>query len=133
MAQIKAYLGFTNGCREAMEFYRGCFGGELSVQTVAESPTAAEMPAEMQERVMHASLESGDLTLMGSDMGPGAAGSGLVSLLLECASAEEIERYFERLAEGGRVTQPLVPSFWGSTFGHLTDRYGISWMLNHAH
>lgn len=133
MAQIQVYLGFTDRCREAMEFYRSCFGGDLSVQTVAQSPVAKDMPAESQELVLHAMLVKGDLTLMASDMATDATPNASVSLLLQCTSADEIERCFQSLAVGGRVTHPLGPSFWGSTFGHLTDRFGIRWMLNLTH
>ena len=133
MAQVRAYLGFTDDCQQAMEFYQGCFGGELTVQTVGESPTAAHMPPEMHGRVMHSSLVNGDLVLMASGMNSDVRRGNSVTLMVECTSAEEIERIFERLAEGGRVTQPLEETFWGATFGHLTDRYGIPWMLNHAH
>lgn len=132
MAQIQVYLGFTDNCQEAMRFYQRCLGGELQVQTVAESPMATDFPAELQGRVLHSILSHGDLTLMASEMVHNATRSQAVSLMLQCTSPQEIETCFEHLSQGGQVTQPLVESFWGSTFGHLTDRYGVNWMLNYT-
>ncbi|WP_216320601.1 VOC family protein [Deinococcus aestuarii] len=133
MAQLQAYLGFTDNGQEAMTFYQRRLGGTLEVQTVGESPVAADLPAGMQERVLQWVLTRGDLTLMGSDMGTDVRPNGAVSLMLECGSREEIETAFQKLSEGGTVTHPFGPSFWGSTFGHLTDRSGFQWMLNHTH
>ena len=45
---------------------------------------------------------------------------------------EELTGYFDRLAAGGTVQQPLTASPWGDTFGMLTDRYGVDWMVNIA-
>lgn len=133
MAQIQAYLGFTDQCQEAMEFYQQCLGGTLEIQTVGQSPVAADLPAEAQDRVLHSCLTRGDLTLYGSDLARDAAPNQAISLMLQCTSHEEVETYFQKLSEGGQVTHPLGPSFWGSTFGHLTDRYGVQWMLNYTH
>jgi PhnB protein len=36
MAQLNPYLNFDNNCREAMNFYKYCLGGELKLQTVAK-------------------------------------------------------------------------------------------------
>ena len=133
MAQIQAYLGFTDNCKEAMTFYQQCLGGTLDLQTVGESPVAGDLPDPMQGRVLHSVLTLGDLTLMGSDMAQDARPNQAVSLMLQCDSQEQVETYFQKLSEGGAVTHPLSPSFWDSTFGHLTDRYGVQWMLNYTH
>jgi PhnB protein len=49
MTQINSYLTFNGNCREAMNFYKDCLGGELNLQTIAESPLADKMPAQMKE------------------------------------------------------------------------------------
>jgi PhnB protein len=132
VSKIRAYLGFSGQCQEAMSFYHGVLGGTLEVQLVKDSPTAAQMPAHMQDKVIHSSLTSSDFILLASDMAGADQASERVSLMVECSSDEEIKRYFQGLSDGGKVTQPLMESFWGSTFGHLTDKYGINWMFNHT-
>ena len=132
MAQISPYLYFDGTCREAMAFYKECLGGELRVMTVGESPAAGQMPPEARDKVMHAMLKSGALTLLASDNIGGiklVAGT-TVSLMLTCESAEEIQSAFAKPSAGGKVGHPLKPEFWGATFGDLTDRFGVRWMLN---
>ncbi|MBC6991032.1 VOC family protein [Hymenobacter sp. BT491] len=131
--QLIPYLTFNGNCREAMTFYRDCLGGDLQIQSFADTPAVADqMPAEAQQGVMHAILKSGDLVLMASDSGMGQVTNGnSVSLSLDCPSAEEIATLFAKLSEGGTVTMALADTFWGATFGMFTDRYGMSWMLNY--
>lgn len=133
MTAINAYVGFNGACREAMNFYKNCMGGELIIQTIGESPMAANFPAEMKDKVLHSSLTKDALLLMGSDMNsPGEFIKGNnVALSLSCSSKEEINTYFSKLADGGKVMDPLKDQFWGAIFGAVKDKYGINWMLNY--
>jgi PhnB protein len=132
MAQLNPYLRFDGNCREAMAFYKNALGGELTLQTVGESPMASQMQAEAHTKVMHATLKVGDILLMASDMmGPGGVQSGNeISLSLIASSKGEIESLFSKLSAGGKVTHALKEEFFGLD-GDLTDKYGISWMFNH--
>ncbi|HYE55227.1 MAG TPA: VOC family protein [Chitinophagaceae bacterium] len=56
---------------------------------------------------------------------------GSICLALNCSTGEEINRFFEKLSEGGKVLQPLGKQFWGATFGMVQDKYGNFWMLNY--
>ena len=133
MAQLNPYLNFDNNCREAMTFYKDCFGGELSIQTIEGSPMEAECPAAMKHQVLHATLTSGPFILMGSDMaGPeGFTKGNTIALSVSCGSAEEINNFFSKLSAEGQITHPLADKFWGATFGVVTDKFGIRWMLNY--
>ncbi len=102
MAQTTVYLHFNGDCREAMTFYQACLGGELTVQTVGESPIAGQMPAEMHEQIMHSTLVGDGVMLLASDMIREAPVVGnTISLMLQFHSAEEIERVFSCLSDGG--------------------------------
>lgn len=133
MAQINVYLGFNGKCREAMNFYKDCLGGELFLQVVSESPMAAQCPAGMQDQVLHSSLTKGDLLLMATDMvGPDGYQKGNnVALSISCTSEEETNTFFNNLSAGGYVIDPLKDQFWGATFGCLVDKFGNTWMLNY--
>src|SRR3972149_4647249 len=129
MAQLLAYLAFNGNCKEAMEFYKGCFEGELILMTHGQSPMAAQAPPELRDKIMHSSLQiSGKMVLMGADsMGGEEYKHGNAnSLCLVCESKAEIERLFSRLSAGGRVAYPLKEEFFG-TYGQLTDKYGFGW------
>ena len=130
MTQINPYLTFPNNCREAMEFYRDCLGGELSITTAAESPMKDQVPAEMQNAVIHSLLKTGGIVLMASDqIMPGELTRGNdITLCINGGTKEELQSFFTKLSEGGTVGQPLTQSFFG-TYGTLTDKYGIEWMF----
>lgn len=132
MTTIDSYLTFNGNCREAMNFYKDCLGGELTLQTIGESPLADKMPAQMKECILHASLVKESLVLMGSDMvgEKGLVKGNSVSLAINCSSEEEIQSFYEKLSAGGSKDHALEQSFWGATFGDLTDKYGNHWLLN---
>jgi PhnB protein len=132
MSVIQPYLTFSGNCREAMNFYRDCLGGELFFQTIGESPLAEKMPEKMKEMILHSSLENGSLVLLGSDMVPdsGLKKGNAVSLSLMCDSEEEIRESYRKLSEGGQPTHPLEKTFFGALLGGLTDKYGNSWLLH---
>jgi PhnB protein len=132
MSSIHSYLTFNGNCREAMNFYKDCLGGELTLQTIGESPLADKMPAKMKDRILHSTLKKDKLLLMGSDMvgEKGLIKGTAVSLMLDCSSEDELKSYYAALAEGGQATHPLEISFWGALFGDLTDKYGNQWLLH---
>jgi len=132
MTQINSYLTFNGNCREAMAFYKDCLGGELTLQTIGESPLADKMPQQMKDFILHATLTNEALVIMGSDMvtEKGLIKGNAVSLMLNCSSEEEIKYYYAKLAADGQKTHPLENSFWGALFGDLTDKYGNQWLLH---
>jgi PhnB protein len=132
MAQINSYLTFSGNCFEAMNFYRECLGGELSFQKIGESPLAEKMPPQMKDFILHSTLTKDSMILMGSDMvgEKGLIKGNAVSLMLDCSSEKEIRAFYEKLSTGGTQDHALENSFWGATFGDLTDRYGNHWLLH---
>jgi len=129
MAKLNPYLNFYGRCVEAMNFYKGIFGGDLEVMLSGDSPAKGQMPAEMHHQVMHSHLKSGAIEIMGSDMAPVNPTEGnTVYLALICDSEEELKNYFGKLSEGGKVEQPLTNAFFG-WFGSLEDKFGKHWMF----
>ena len=133
MYTINSYLTFNGNCREAMTFYKKCLGGELSFQTIGESPLSETMPAKMKNCIVHSVLTNKGFVLMGSDMVTerGLLKGNAVSLVLNCTSENEIRECYKRLSQGGEQTHPLENTFWNALFGGLTDKYGNNWMLNY--
>ena len=129
--QLNPYLHFRGQAREAMEFYRSVFGGELRINTYKEYGASSD-PAE-DDHVMHSQLD-GDhgIVFMGSDTPssmeytPGRA----VSMSLTGDDEAVLRGWYERLAEGGTVTVPLEKSPWGDVFGMVDDGFGVTWMVN---
>ncbi len=127
---IAPYLNFNGNCREAMNFYKECLGGEL---VIMDFDQASGMPAGTAG-VMHANLVSDGIVIMASDCPPNATAITFgtsVSLSINCASREQVDKFFNALGKGGTAIMPLEDTFWGAYFGMLTDKFGIHWMFNY--
>lgn len=133
--QVEAYLFFEGRCEEAVEFYRGALGAEVTYlmrfKESPEPPPPDRVPPDSENKVMHANLRIGDTVIMVSDGScSGQPTFKGFSMSLTSASALEADRFFEALADGGKVDMPLAKTFWSPRFGMVTDRFGVSWMIN---
>ncbi len=128
---LNPYINFRDTTRQAMEFYKSVFGGELKMSTFKEY-NASQDPSE-DNKIMHASLEAPNgIVFMAADTPkrmeyrPGTN----VQMSISGDNDEELSAYFRKLSAGGKVTMPLEKAMWGDTFGMCTDKYGINWMVN---
>ncbi|HVI60624.1 MAG TPA: VOC family protein [Candidatus Saccharimonadales bacterium] len=126
---LDVYLFFKGQCKEAMEFYKDIFGGELTMQTYADAPGMSD-DASKKDWVMHARLEGGDIKLMASDTDKASPQAAKVDLTLGGTDEARLREIFGKLSKDGKVNSPLKKEFWGDTFGSLTDKYNINWMMN---
>lgn len=133
--QVQPYLFFDGRCEEAVAFYRDALGAKvLGLMRFSDAPQGdqgcAGGPAPPPDKVMHAALQIGQTLVMASD---GLAGGHPqfkgVSLSIAADDETQAQRLFDALAAGGQVQQPLAPSFFASSFGMVTDRFGVSWMV----
>jgi len=130
-ARMCPYVNFQGNAREAMTFYQGVLGGELSISTFSDIPMEGT-PGEIKDNVMHSQLDNDTLTFMGSDMPPGqpyVTGTNM-TLCLFGTDAGQLKKFFEGLSAGGRVTMPLARQAWGDEYGSFIDKFGIQWMVN---
>lgn len=128
------HLFFGGRCEEALAFYRTALGAEVSMLMLhkdsPEPPPPGMLQPGFENKVMHSEFRIADSTLMASDgCGEGESFSGF-SLSLSVTTEAEADRLFAALADGGQVQMPLGKTFWSPRFGMLTDRFGISWMVN---
>jgi PhnB protein len=136
MATINPYLNFSGNCEDAFNFYQSVLGGEFTtLMRFKEVPSEGNLPASEGEKIMHVALPIGPGTiLMGSDrpeaMGPVTSGNNF-HISVQTESEAETTRIFKGLSAGGAVSMPLQETFWGATFGMLTDQFGIQWMVNY--
>lgn len=133
--QIQPYLFYEGRCEEALDFYRGALGAEvLMLMRYKESPEPAQpgcIAPGAEDKVMHACFRIGETTLMASDgMCSGTANFRGFSLSLAAASAAEVDRLFDALAQDGTVQMAPTKTFWSPRFGMVTDRYGMAWMVS---
>lgn len=131
MTRLTPYLNFRDNTREAMEFYQSVFGGKLDMSTFKEFNVSQD-PSD-ENKIMHAMLEAENgITFMASDTPsnmeykPGKN----FSMSLSGENEEELRDYWTKLLESGTQVMPLEKAPWGDTFGMLTDKFGIDWMVN---
>ena len=132
--KIHAYLMFDGQCEAAFNFYAQTLDGTLQLMRYAESPDAKDIPPEFQQRVMHVCLTVGNQLLMASDTLPQSPYEGIkgCSISLQVDNVPEAERLYAALSAQGSVQMELQQTFWATRFAMLTDRFGVSWMINCA-
>jgi len=99
---------------------------------ISDSPMKEHFPEEIQNDILHASLQNGDFVIMASDMcGMGKLQRGnAIELSLNCSSQEEINELYKKLAENGQILDELKEQFWGALFAMVIDQFGVRWMLS---
>jgi PhnB protein len=129
--QVQPYLFFDGRCQEAIDFYRQVLGAEVLMQMAfKDSPEPAMAPPEAGDKVMHACLRIGETQVMMSDgMCGGKPAFQGFSLSLSPSDDAAAQRVFAALGDGGAVTMPLTKTFYASSFGMVTDRFGVPWMV----
>src|SRR5579871_3941810 len=127
---LSPYLNFNGKTAEAMRFYQSVLGGELNVQSFGDAGVAQS--DQDKDLTLHAALTSSALQLYASDGRPDmkVTFGDNIHLSLQGDDASTLTNYFNGLAAGGNVDMPLARQFWGDTFGMLTDKYGVHWMVN---
>ena len=128
---LNPYISFESNARQAMEFYRDVFGGNLTVNTFGESGGAEGTPG--ADNIMHAQLETDTgFTLMASDTPAGMQRNpgDSITISLSGDDADALRGYWEKLSDGGNVTMPLEKQMWGDEFGMCVDKFGVPWMVN---
>jgi PhnB protein len=126
---LNPYLNFDGQTREAMEFYRSVFGGDLNIMTFGDMGDDSDT----KDGVMHAQLTTPDgFTLMGSDMPPGTPyqrGNNF-GVSLSGDDEAQLTGWWDQVSEGGEVQVPLEKQMWGDAFGMCIDRFGTTWLVN---
>ncbi|WP_101848777.1 VOC family protein [Zhihengliuella sp. ISTPL4] len=141
------HLNFGGTARQALEFYQSVFGGEVTAATYGQFGMPEGVPG--SDKIVFGQLE-GPVRLMaydipGLDDGDPAATAGSTRRengmtitdrsffqSLRAESLDELHPVWDRLADGATVVEPLAASAWSAGFGMLTDRFGVTWVLDVA-
>ncbi len=140
LMQVQPYLMFEGRCEEALTFYKKALNAEVTaLMRFSEMPATADTAgpdgcaggaAPPPDSIMHASFKVGQTEIMASDgMAQGQAEFKGITLSLSAATDADTRRLFDALSQGGKVQMPLAKTFWTSSFGMLTDRFGVPWMV----
>jgi len=129
--KLDIYLNYGGNCEQAFRFYEQHLGGKITTMIRhGEQQEQANTPADWKTAILHARIEIGGMVLMGADI-PGAEPMRSAYLTLSADSAEEAERLYALLSDGGQIFMKMEETFFASRFAQLRDKFGTSWMLLH--
>lgn len=128
------YITLDGNAREAIEFYEEALDAQLLfIQTFGEMPENPNfpIPAEVKERVGHATLKVGETELMFSDTFPGSpfSSGNQVSICITTDSVEQAQKMFDALQQGGQVGMPLQETHFSPAYGNVTDKFGVTFQM----
>lgn len=137
-AQMSPYLSFHGDAKAALEFYHSVLGGTLEI-TRYDSIPGMMGDADESAKVMHGQIATDDgFTLMASDYSRAdserpASSVGGTSVCVWGDDEKRLTAIWHGLQHGGNVRFPFELAPWGDTFGELTDKFGVVWMLVLSH
>src|SRR5262245_18613535 len=103
---IQPYLYFEGRCEEALEFYRGALGAQVTMLMRWKDGPQPQQPGMLspgsENKVMHAAFRIGDSEILASDgKCQGRPSFQGLALALSTSSDAETDRLFGALAAGG--------------------------------
>lgn len=129
---VTPHLNFNGKARAALDFYARVFDGEQIVMTYAAVGQSAA--AVSPDHVIWGQVASADgFRIMAYDVQadrPYDAGVNPFFVSVRGSTAAEIEARWAMLAEGATILQPIGPSAWSALYGMLTDRFGVTWIVD---
>jgi len=130
---LMPFLLFDGNCAEAMAFYQGCLGGELTITKVCDTPMKVQMPPEQHHKVAFANLKSGVMEFSATDWlhATRTPRQGNTVALYICGGKyNELRTIFDKLAVGAskELLDDMRDMPFGS-YGHLADKYGVHWFF----
>jgi PhnB protein len=138
MKTVTPYLMFNGNCEEAFNFYKEVLGGELTISRFSdmEEDPDKQLSEEEKNLVANVSLDLNgpEQQIMGSDIPssmPKAKTGDNIMIMLDCDSADEVDRLHNALKEG-ESPMPPQETEWAERFAGCTDKYGIGWMFNYT-
>lgn len=126
------HLNFRGDARAALTFYRSVFGGELVAITYADAHAVTD-PAEADQIIWGQVAAEDGFRIMAYDVPATTAWNpGTIPFFVSVRGndAKQLTRYWEKLAEGSTVVQPLGPSGFSPLYGMVKDRFGITWVMD---
>ena len=126
------HLNFRGTARQALEFYRSVFGGEIALATYGEFGLPGDAPG--ADRLAFYDIPG--LDDASATAGETRRENGLTITdrpffqSLRATSLDELTGYWDALAVGAEAVEPLAASAWSAGFGMLTDRFGVTWVLD---
>lgn len=119
MQKITPFLWFDNNAEEAVNLYVSLFKNSRVGTSTRYSDEVSEAAGRPKGSVMTIEFQLEGQNFMALNGGPHFKFTEAVSLMVHCDTQEEIDKFWEKLSEGGEKSQ----------CGWLKDRFGLSWQI----
>jgi PhnB protein len=134
MLRCTPFLLFDGNCAKAMTFYHKCLGGELTLTKVGDTPMKDMFPPEKHDRLINASLKSGNIEISATDWmaspeyEPNQGNTYAIFVISK--EPGELKAVFDKLAVGANKDrfQELHDMSFG-TYGQFYDKFGVQWIF----
>jgi PhnB protein len=126
------HLNFRGDARAALTFYQSVFGGDLMAISYAEAHSVTN-PAEADQLIWGQVAAEDGFHVMAYDVPSATAwdpGENPFFVSVRGDDADQLARYWEKLAAGSTVLQPLGPSGFSPLYGMVRDRFGVTWVVD---
>jgi PhnB protein len=128
--RLDIYVNYRGNCEQAFRFYEQQLGGRISGIIRHREQPNPNIPADWQDKVLHARITIGTTVLMGADI-PSAEPMRSSYLTLSLDRENDAERVYALLATGGEIFMKMEKTPFANRFAMLRDKFGTSWMLLH--
>jgi PhnB protein len=129
---VTTHLNFQGNARAALDFYGRAFGAEPVLMTYAAMGQAAL--ADAPDHIIWGQIATDDgFRIMAFDVQAGRdydQGSNAFFVSLRGSAPDEVQARWSALAEEATILQELAPSAWSPLYGMLTDRFGVTWIVD---
>ncbi|WP_328370887.1 VOC family protein [Streptomyces sp. NBC_00457] len=128
------HLNFRGDARAALTFYQSVFSGHMVMVTYKDAGNVTD-PSEADQVMWGQVAADSGFRVMAYDVPshlPWNRGENAFFVSLRGETAEEITSYWEQLSDGADIAQPLEPAQWAPLYGMLTDRFGVTWVVDVA-
>ncbi|MFM9607446.1 VOC family protein [Streptomyces niveiscabiei] len=126
------HLNFRGTARRALDFYGSVFGG--SALAVTYKDAGAVQDESEADWVMWGEVRADNgFHVMAYDVPshlPWNQGENPFFVSVRGDDTAEVTALWEKLADGSTVVRPLEPAPWAPLYGMLTDRFGVTWVLD---
>lgn len=122
MKKITPHLWYDKEAKEAAEFYTTVFPNSriTNVSVIHDTPSGD---------CDIVSFELFGQPFMSISAGPYFKFTPAVSFMVSCETKEEVDKYWNRLSDGGNPLMPLNEYPFSERYGWVEDRYGLSWQI----
>lgn len=133
MLHLTPFLLFDGNCAEAMTFYSACFGGDLLLTRLADTPMKEQTPEAQHHKIAYAQLKSSAIEFSATDwMHPTRMPKqgNTTALYVTSDHFDELRAIFEKLSNGAdKENFVALRDMPFGLYGRMTDRYGIEWFF----